>query len=70
MLYDASLGGNASAAQFDAGHWRAHGAAQPVEGGRGEALFVEVEGRRWVLRHDRRGGFFAGLLGDRYFWNG
>jgi 3-deoxy-D-manno-octulosonic acid kinase len=70
MLYDASLAGNATEAQFDAAHWRANSTARPVEAGRGEALFIEFEGRRWVLRHYRRGGFFAGLLGDRYFWTG
>lgn len=70
MLYDASLAGNATESHFDARHWRASSATQAVEGGRGEALFIESEGRRWVLRHYRRGGLLAGLLGDRYFWTG
>jgi 3-deoxy-D-manno-octulosonic acid kinase len=38
--------------------------------GRGSSWFISSGQHRWVLRHYRRGGFFAPLLGDRYLWLG
>ena len=42
-----------------------HGSAQ----GRGTTHFVEIAGKDCVLRHYRRGGMVAKLMGDRY-WRG
>jgi len=74
MLYDASRIGNALEELTNAGdwaqHWAARHASQPVPAGRGSALFIDGDGRQWVLRHYRRGGFLATLLNDRYFWSG
>jgi 3-deoxy-D-manno-octulosonic acid kinase len=38
-----------------------------VEGGRGPLWRVELGGRPAAVRHYRRGGWMAPLLGDRYF---
>ncbi|MDR3387724.1 MAG: 3-deoxy-D-manno-octulosonic acid kinase [Rudaea sp.] len=53
---------------FEAGHWRALGAAESARGGRGGAIYLDAPFGRSVLRHYRRGGMVAGLLGDRYLW--
>lgn len=60
VIYDAS--------RYPAGparEWFA-GSAQGAAGGRGIVHFVSVGERRAVLRHYRRGGAVAQLLGDRY----
>jgi 3-deoxy-D-manno-octulosonic acid kinase len=38
--------------------------------GRGSVHYFCFEDRDYVLRHYRRGGKMAGLLGDRYLWQG
>ena len=70
MLYDASRAGNADATWFDRewwsgprrGAWRPRAAARP--------MFIDADARRLVLRHYRRGGWMARLMGDRYLWRG
>ena len=70
MLYDASLTGQADDAIFEPGHWQARHALERTTGGRGTILFLRDGDRRWVLRHYRRGGAVARLLGDRYIYTG
>jgi 3-deoxy-D-manno-octulosonic acid kinase len=70
MLYDASCIGHPDEGVFEREHWRARGALQELAGGRGTVAFVADGSHRWVLRHYRRGGFIARLLGDRYLWTG
>ena len=70
MLYDASRMDQPDEAAFEAGHWAARGALQSVAGGRGSVAFVRDGDRRWVIRHYRRGGLVASLLGDRYLYRG
>jgi 3-deoxy-D-manno-octulosonic acid kinase len=70
MLYDASRCGQPDERIFERDHWRARGALQETAGGRGTVAFVHEGGRRWVLRHYRRGGLVARLLGDLYLWTG
>ncbi|HZP65069.1 MAG TPA: 3-deoxy-D-manno-octulosonic acid kinase [Rudaea sp.] len=55
---------------FDADYWRAQGRAAPTPGGRGASVFIEAPFGASVLRHYRRGGMAAGLMGDRYLWTG
>jgi 3-deoxy-D-manno-octulosonic acid kinase len=55
---------------FDPAHWRAQGAVIGQARGRGAALVFEHEGRRFVLRHYRRGGLVARVSPDRYLWLG
>lgn len=44
--------------------------APVLGGGRGAAWFVGSGSQQAVLRHYRRGGVFARLLGDWYLWHG
>ena len=70
MLYDASRCDQPDERIFARGHWRAAGSLQETAGGRGTVAFIRDGERRWVLRHYRRGGLVARLLGDRYLWTG
>lgn len=71
MLYDASCLHHPDAAVFEPAHWQAQGALETARGGRGTVAFVRTQaGRRWVLRHYRRGGLMARLVDDQYLWTG
>ena len=70
MLYDASCCGQPDERLFDRDHWRSQGVLEESAGGRGTVAFIRDGGRRWVLRHYRRGGLVAKLLGDNYLWTG
>lgn len=66
MLYDPSLAGNFDARWFDPAHWRAAAALRGEAPGRGSTLFFETGGHAYALRHYRRGGLVAAVMGDRY----
>lgn len=70
MLYDASRMDQPDTAAFEREYWRRRGALEVVAGGRGSVAFVGDAGRRWVLRHYRRGGFVARFLDDTYLYTG
>jgi 3-deoxy-D-manno-octulosonic acid kinase len=70
MLYDASRAGNADATWFDRRWWQNRGELREAPEGRGSAVFIDADARRLVLRHYRRGGWMARLLGERYLWRG
>jgi 3-deoxy-D-manno-octulosonic acid kinase len=70
MLYDASRMDQPGPAVFDRDHWRGRGSLEELAGGRGTIAFVHDTGRRWVLRHYRRGGLVARLLDDTYLYTG
>ena len=70
MLYDASRVSNLSAEWFTPQHWQALGTLEGAASGRGAAWFLSTEGKRYVLRHYRRGGMMARLSSDHYFWHG
>jgi 3-deoxy-D-manno-octulosonic acid kinase len=70
MLYDASRCGQPDERLFAPDHWRTRSALEETAGGRGTVAFIRDGERRWVLRHYRRGGLVASLLGDRYLWTG
>jgi 3-deoxy-D-manno-octulosonic acid kinase len=70
MLYDASRMDQPGFDAFERGYWRERGALEEVAGGRGTVAFVRDAGRRWVLRHYRRGGLVARFLDDTYFYTG
>ena len=70
MLYDASRVGNLSPNWFDPKYWSARGELDGVARGRGATHFVRSAGKRYVLRHYRRGGLIARISGDRYVWQG
>jgi 3-deoxy-D-manno-octulosonic acid kinase len=68
MLYDASRAGNAAAGWFDAAYWKERNEVEGEARGRGTTHFVRSGKQQFVLRHYRRGGLIARVLGDRYFW--
>jgi 3-deoxy-D-manno-octulosonic acid kinase len=70
MLYDASRAGNLSTTSFDPEFWRGRGEVEGEARGRGAALFLRTQGRRWVLRHYCRGGLTARVCRDNYLWSG
>jgi len=70
MLYDALRCGQPDERIFERQCWLARGGLEETAGGRGTVAFVRNGGQRWVLRHYRRGGLVARLLGDAYFWTG
>ncbi len=55
---------------FEPRYWIARGALLGNASGRGAATIFEHEGRRFVLRHYRRGGLAARISIDRYLWLG
>ena len=69
MLYDTSRASNLTAEWFEPRYWRARGELDGTARGRGAAYFVNAAGGRYVLRHYRRGGLMARILGDRYVWH-
>lgn len=72
ILFDAGVAAQAvfDPDFFEPARWRAQNRADAVSGGRGGALFIDAPFGRCVLRHYRRGGMVAGLMGDRYLWTG
>lgn len=55
---------------FDPDYWSRAGGDQLADGGRGNTMIVPGPDKRWVLRHYRRGGWAAPLLGDLYWYTG
>jgi 3-deoxy-D-manno-octulosonic acid kinase len=70
MLYDASRMDQPVFDAFERDYWRGRGALEEIAGGRGTVAFVHDAGRRWVLRHYRRGGLVARILDDSYLYAG
>lgn len=70
ILCDGSIAAQVEADWFDPDYWRARSGAQAPRGGRGAAWLVQTPAGEALLRHYRRGGALARLLGDRYLWNG
>ena len=68
ILFDAAA---AAQAAFDPDIFEsASDRAEPVRGGRGGAQYIDAPVGRCVLRHYRRGGMVARVMGDRYLWTG
>jgi 3-deoxy-D-manno-octulosonic acid kinase len=71
MLYDTSRVGNLSADWFEPRYWQARGELEGVALGRGTTSFLRTtSGRRYALRHYRRGGMMAPVMRDRFGWAG
>jgi 3-deoxy-D-manno-octulosonic acid kinase len=70
MVYDAALPEAPGWDWFDPAWWHAQGKLQAAAGGRGGVAFLDAPIGACVLRHFRRGGLVAPLLGDRYLWRG
>jgi 3-deoxy-D-manno-octulosonic acid kinase len=68
VLCNAAAGVEATVAWFEPRFWIARGAVQGVLPGRGQSTVFEHGGRRFVLRHYRRGGLVARVNADRFLW--
>ncbi|MES2404202.1 MAG: 3-deoxy-D-manno-octulosonic acid kinase [Pseudomonadota bacterium] len=70
MVFDAGLPETPTREWFDPAWWAGKGALAKAGGGRGGVASLDTPVGPCVLRHYRRGGLVAPLLGDRYLWNG
>ena len=70
MVFDAGLPEAPTRDWFDPAWWAGRAALDAARGGRGSVAFLDTPVGPCVLRHYRRGGLAAPLLGDRYMWNG
>jgi 3-deoxy-D-manno-octulosonic acid kinase len=68
VLCNAAAGVEATVVWFEPRYWIARGAAQGALPGRGLTTLFEHAGRRFVLRHYRRGGLVARVNADRFLW--
>jgi 3-deoxy-D-manno-octulosonic acid kinase len=70
VLCNAGSGVEVTPAWFEPRFWFARGAVLGEVRGRGGTTLFEHGGRRFVLRHYRRGGIAAHLSADRFLWSG
>jgi 3-deoxy-D-manno-octulosonic acid kinase len=70
ILFDAEVSPQVGHDWFAPDYWRQRGALRTQAGGRGGVAIVATPVGECVLRHYRRGGLVAALMGDRYFWTG
>jgi 3-deoxy-D-manno-octulosonic acid kinase len=70
ILFDAARSPQVANEWFEPDFWAARGALHMQAGGRGGVAVIDTPAGACVLRHYRRGGAVAALLGDRYLWIG
>ncbi|RDS86535.1 3-deoxy-D-manno-octulosonic acid kinase [Dyella psychrodurans] len=70
ILFDPTVSPQVDGEWFDPEYWRSRGALSTEAGGRGGVAVVGTPAGECVLRHYRRGGMVAALMGDRYLWTG
>lgn len=70
MVFDANLPQIPGPEWFDPRWWRQQDRMREGPGGRGGVAFLATPLGPCVLRHYRRGGWMAPMLGDRYVWKG
>lgn len=70
VLCNAAAEVQAVPAWFEPRYWISRGSVVGSSPGRGATLQFEEGGRRFVLRHYRRGGMVSGVLADRFVWAG
>lgn len=70
VVFDGAWTPLLSHAWFEPRYWRQRQAVRPIPGGRGGVLLVDTPVGEAVLRHYRRGGSVARMLGDRFLWTG
>jgi 3-deoxy-D-manno-octulosonic acid kinase len=70
ILFDVTMSPQVDGTWFDVDHWRERGALSTQSGGRGGVAVIRTPAGECVLRHYRRGGMVAALMGDHYLWIG
>lgn len=70
ILFDADVSANIDRDWFSLDYWRSRDALHVQAGGRGGVAIIHTPAGECVLRHYRRGGMVAALMGDRYLWSG
>jgi 3-deoxy-D-manno-octulosonic acid kinase len=70
ILFDAAVAPQVEPSWFAPDYWRANDALRTQAGGRGGVSIIRTPAGECVLRHYRRGGLVASLMGDRYLWTG
>jgi len=70
ILFDRTVVPQVEHAWFEPDYWRERDALRMQAGGRGGVSIIATPIGECVLRHYRRGGLVAALMGDRYFWSG
>ncbi|SFK25298.1 3-deoxy-D-manno-octulosonic acid kinase [Rhodanobacter glycinis] len=70
ILFDAVVSPQVDGDWFAPDYWRERGSLRTQSGGRGGVAVIATPAGECVLRHYRRGGLVARLLGDRYLWRG
>jgi len=70
ILFDAQVSPQVDADWFVPNYWQSQGALRTESGGRGGIAVIATPAGECVLRHYRRGGMVAALMGDRYLWRG
>ncbi|MGO4700354.1 3-deoxy-D-manno-octulosonic acid kinase [Dyella sp. 2RAB6] len=70
ILFDPAASSQVDDDWFMPSHWRELGALRMQIGGRGGVALIGTPAGEGVLRHYRRGGMVARLMGDRYLWTG
>lgn len=70
ILFDAAVSPQVDHDWFAPDYWRGRDALRTQAGGRGGVAIIATPAGECVLRHYRRGGLVAALMGDRYLWMG
>ncbi len=70
ILFDAVVSPQVGHEWFVPDYWRKRDALRTQVGGRGGVAIIAAPIGECVLRHYRRGGLVAALMGDRYLWTG
>jgi 3-deoxy-D-manno-octulosonic acid kinase len=70
IFTNAALGLEVGVPWFEPRYWIARGALLDSHAGRGATTVFEHQGRRFVLRHYRRGGLAQRASKDQYLWLG
>ncbi|GAA0241315.1 3-deoxy-D-manno-octulosonic acid kinase [Rhodanobacter caeni] len=70
IVFDAALPAQVTHDWFAPAYWREREALRVQAGGRGGVAVIDTPAGECVLRHYRRGGLVAALMGDRYLWRG
>jgi 3-deoxy-D-manno-octulosonic acid kinase len=70
ILFDATVSSQVGHEWFAPDYWRERGALRMQSGGRGGVAIIATPVGECVLRHYRRGGLIAAMMGDRYLWTG